>query len=58
MNITFTIPYEGGREVRVDGETVGYIDRAMDGYGWTFEGRFFGLLAEAKATVKFELLEK
>jgi len=55
--VTFTIPYEGGRAIRLNGNVVGYIDRSMDGPGWTYEGRSFGYLSEAKATVRYEMGE-
>jgi len=55
-NIKFKIPYSGGRSIIINGEIVGYIDRSYDG-GWNWEGRNFGLLSEAKATIKYELIE-
>lgn len=55
MDIKFTREYEGGYGVRIDGAVVGYIERAMEGEGWTFEGRIFGRISEAKATIRYEL---
>ena len=55
MNIKFTREYEGGYGVRIDGAVVGYIERANDSAGWTFEGRIFGRISEAKATIRYEM---
>lgn len=55
MDIKFTREYEGGYGVRIDGAVVCYIERAMEGEGWTFEGRIFGRISEAKATIRYEL---
>ena len=55
MDIKFTREYEGGYGVRIDGAVVGYIERANDSAGWTFEGRIFGRISEAKATIRYEL---
>jgi len=57
-NIQFKIPYKGGRSIVMNGEIVGYIDQSYDGKGWNWEGRHFGLLSDAKATIKYELLGK
>jgi hypothetical protein len=55
MNIKFTREYEGGYGVRIDGAIVAYIDRRLDAAGWGYEGRLFGRLSEAKATIRYEL---
>ena len=57
MNIKFTREYEGGYGVRVDGVIVGYVERSLDGTGWTFEGRRFGHLSEAKETIRYEMVD-
>jgi len=54
MKITFTQEYKGGYAVRVDGFVVGYIDRSYTS-GWTYKGRLFGYIAEAKAAALAEL---
>jgi len=53
--VAFTIPYDGGRAINIDGKVVGYIDRSVDGPAWVYEGRRFRYLSEAKATVVYEL---
>ena len=48
--ITFSREYAGGYGVRVNGQIVGYIDRAMDGDGWfDIKGERHRYLNEAKA---------
>ena len=53
--ITFHRAYEGGYKVHCNGELVDYIDRAMDGYGWYWQGDLYGYLSEAKARAAEDL---
>ncbi len=55
MRVSFQRAYAGGYKVVVDGETRGYVERSYDQKGWTYAGRFFQYLAEAKAAAANEL---
>ena len=57
VDVKFTREYEGGYGVRVDGVIVGYIERSLDSTGWTFEGRLFGRISEAKDTIRYEMVD-
>ena len=46
--VTFHRAYEGAYLVKNNGKNHSYISRSYDG-GWTWDGMFFGYLAEAKA---------
>jgi len=53
--ITFHSPgYKGEWAVDYYGERIGYISRTMDAKAWSFCGRRFRYLSEAKMAVRAE----
>ena len=55
--VTFRRPgYTGSIVVVVNNEKHSYIDRSWDYKNmWTWQGRYFGYLREAKDTAKYEI---